>query len=70
MTSDARSKDDPTLVLAASKDDIISLWQDEAIRGVLKGRGIRLEDSPGFFLDDTARIAAIDYEPTEGMVYL
>ncbi|KAJ8597202.1 G-protein alpha subunit [Rhizopogon salebrosus TDB-379] len=65
MTSDGRNKDDPTLVLAASKDDIISLWEDEAIRAVLKRRGVRLEDSPGFFLDDTARIATVDYEPTE-----
>lgn len=69
MTNDGRNKDDPTLVLAASKDDIISLWEDEAIRGVLKKRGVRLEDSPGFFLDDTARIATVDYEPIEGMSY-
>jgi len=65
MTSDGRNKDDPTLVLAASKDDIISLWEDEAIRAVLRRRGVRLEDSPGFFLNDTARIATVDYEPTE-----
>ncbi|OAX37975.1 G-alpha-domain-containing protein [Rhizopogon vinicolor AM-OR11-026] len=65
MTSDGRSKDDPTLVLAASKDDIISLWEDEAIQGVLRRRGVCLEDTPGFFLNDTARIATINYEPTE-----
>ncbi|KAG1771924.1 guanine nucleotide binding protein, alpha subunit, partial [Suillus placidus] len=65
MMSDGRSKDDPTLVLAASKNDIISLWEDEIVREVLKRRGVRLEDSPGFSLTDTARIATIDYEPTE-----
>ncbi|OAX43413.1 P-loop containing nucleoside triphosphate hydrolase protein [Rhizopogon vinicolor AM-OR11-026] len=65
VTSDKWGKDDPTLVLAAFKDDIISLWEDESIQGVLRRRGVRLEDSPGFFLDDTARIAAVDYEPTE-----
>ncbi|KAG1792338.1 G-protein alpha subunit [Suillus plorans] len=65
MTNDGRSKDDPTLVLAASKNDIISLWEDESVREVLKRRGVRLEDSPGFFLTDTARIATVDYEPTE-----
>ncbi|OJA15506.1 hypothetical protein AZE42_08250 [Rhizopogon vesiculosus] len=52
-------------MLAAFKDDIISLWEDESIRGVLRRHRVRLEDSPGFFLDDTARIAAVDYEPTE-----
>lgn len=69
MTNDGRSKDDPTLVLAASKNDIISLWEDESVREVLKRRGVRLEDSPGFFLTDTARIATVDYEPTEGLLH-
>ncbi|KAH7907599.1 guanine nucleotide binding protein, alpha subunit [Hygrophoropsis aurantiaca] len=68
-TSETRSKDDPTLVLAASRDDIISLWEDSAIRDVLKKRGVRLEDTAGLqvfsFLNDTARIATVDYIPTE-----
>ena len=42
MTSDGRSKDDPTLVLATSKDDIICLWEGEAIQA-LKKRGVHLE---------------------------
>jgi guanine nucleotide-binding protein subunit alpha len=69
MTSDGRSKDDPTLVLAASKGDIICLWEDEAIHGVLKKRGVHLEDSPEFFLNDTDRIASVDYEPTGGTLH-
>jgi len=52
VTSDKWGKDDPTLVLAAFKDDIISLWEDEAIQGVLRRRGVCLEDTPGFFLND------------------
>lgn len=67
MTSE-RKEDDPAMVLATFKHDIISLWEDEAIQGVLKRRGIRLEDLPGFFLADTARIASVDYVPTEGML--
>ncbi|KAH7925987.1 G-alpha-domain-containing protein [Leucogyrophana mollusca] len=63
--SEARNKDDPTLVLAASRDDIMSLWEDAAIKDVLKKRGVRLEDTAGFFLNDTARIATVDYVPTE-----
>jgi len=64
-TVDARNKDDPTLVLAASCADIVSLWQDAAVKQVLDQRGIRMEDQPGFFLDDVARVATADYEPTE-----
>jgi hypothetical protein len=67
MTNE-RSEDDPAMVLAAFKHDIISLWEDETIQGVLKRRGICLEDLPGFFLNDTARIATVDYIPTEGML--
>ena len=46
-TSESRSRDDPTAVLAACKDDIISLWQDPVVRDVLKKHDVRLEDSPG-----------------------
>src|SRR5882762_5172303 len=46
-TSDNRSRDDPTAVLAACKDDIISLWEDPVVRDVLKKHHVRLEDSPG-----------------------
>ncbi|EGN97541.1 hypothetical protein SERLA73DRAFT_139805 [Serpula lacrymans var. lacrymans S7.3] len=65
ITSDGRNKDDPTTVLAACRDDIIALWQDSVVRGVLKKRGVRLESTPGFFLNDAARIADSGYEPTE-----
>lgn len=41
------NRDDPTAVLAACKDDIISLWQDPAVRDVLWKHSVRLEDSPG-----------------------
>lgn len=46
-TSDGRSRDDPTAVLAACRDDIIALWQDPAVRDVLWKHNVRLEDSPG-----------------------
>jgi guanine nucleotide-binding protein subunit alpha len=64
-TSDSRNRDDPTAVLAACKDDILSLWQDPVVRDVLKKHNVRLEDSPGFFLNDAARVADSNYEPTD-----
>lgn len=38
---------DPTAVLAASKDDILILWQDPSVQVVLKKRNVRIEDMPG-----------------------
>jgi guanine nucleotide-binding protein alpha-1 subunit len=46
-TSDTRSRDDPTAVLAACKDDILLLWEDPIVKDVLKKHNVRLEDSPG-----------------------
>ena len=44
---DNRSRDDPTNVLAACKDDIVLLWGDPVVRDVLTRHNVRLEDSPG-----------------------
>lgn len=46
-TSDGRHKDDPTTVLAACKDDIVALWEDPIVRGILKKHNVRLQDMPG-----------------------
>lgn len=40
-------KDDPTTVLDACREDIVALWEDQVVRGVLKKRGVRLQDMPG-----------------------
>nr|WBU87316.1 G-alpha-domain-containing protein [Ganoderma boninense] len=64
-TADARFKDNPTAVLAACKDDIVTLWEDHIVQDVLKKHNMRLQDMPGFFLNDAARIAAINYEATD-----
>ncbi|KAJ7633789.1 G-alpha-domain-containing protein [Mycena polygramma] len=54
-----------TTVLAACRAEIAALWGDPAVRRCLEGRGVYLRDEGGFFLDDTARIAALDYVPTD-----
>lgn len=41
-TADARYKDNPSAVLAACKDDIVTLWEDPIVRGVLKKHNVRL----------------------------
>jgi len=56
---------DPTSALAALKDDIITLWEDPGVQAVLKKRHVRLEETPGFFMNDIARVADINYEPTD-----
>ncbi|OSC97274.1 G-protein alpha subunit [Trametes coccinea BRFM310] len=63
--SQARDKDNPTAVLAACKDDIVALWEDKVVQAVLKKQNVRLQDMPGFFLNDAARVAAVNYEPTD-----
>ncbi|KAF8063178.1 G-protein alpha subunit [Lyophyllum atratum] len=56
---------DPTSVLVASKDDILVLWNDPNVRAVLKKKGVKMEDLPGFFLNDIERIADPAYQPTD-----
>ena len=40
-------KDDPTAMLSTCRDDILALWEDPAVQGVLKKKGVRLQDMPG-----------------------
>lgn len=40
-------KDDPTTMLNACREDILALWDDPVVQGVLKKRGVRLQDMPG-----------------------
>lgn len=46
-TADGRGRDDTTTVLAACREDIISLWTDPAVQSVLRSHDVRMEDSPG-----------------------
>ncbi|KAJ7142881.1 guanine nucleotide binding protein, alpha subunit [Mycena epipterygia] len=60
--------DEPTEILATVRDDIISLWEDDQVRELLRAKGIRIEDRPGFFLSDTARITTRTYVPSDNDV--
>ncbi|KIM45073.1 hypothetical protein M413DRAFT_24337 [Hebeloma cylindrosporum] len=52
-------------VVSSCKDDIRWLWNDSVTQEILHNRNLRLEDSPGFFLEDIGRIAALDYQPSD-----
>ncbi|KAF7359810.1 Guanine nucleotide-binding protein alpha-4 subunit [Mycena venus] len=60
--------DEATEILATLRDDIISLWEDTDVRDLLKVKSLRIEDRPGFFLSDTARITNRTYVPSDNDV--
>ncbi|KAJ7713783.1 G-protein alpha subunit [Mycena maculata] len=60
--------DEATEILATLQDDIISLWEDNEVRELLRARGVRVEDRPGFFLSDTARVTSRTYVPSDNDV--
>ncbi|KAJ6482224.1 guanine nucleotide-binding protein alpha subunit [Mycena vitilis] len=62
---DEPTVDVPTEILATVRDDIIALWADPDVRALLRAEGVRVEDSPGFFLSETARIACRTYVPSD-----
>ncbi|KIK61988.1 hypothetical protein GYMLUDRAFT_73000 [Collybiopsis luxurians FD-317 M1] len=56
---------DPGVILHNCAEDMIKLWNDPTIRALLKALRLRLEDTPGFFLDDLERVTALKYIPTD-----
>ncbi|EIW56415.1 G-alpha-domain-containing protein [Trametes versicolor FP-101664 SS1] len=51
-------------IIAGCAEDMKAIWHDPVIREMLGRKGIRMEVTPGFFLNDIDRIAVRDYEPT------
>ncbi|KAK0477133.1 guanine nucleotide binding protein, alpha subunit [Armillaria novae-zelandiae] len=52
-------------VVAGCREDMKAIWEDPVIREMLVRRRDRIEDSPGFFLNDAERIAVRNYQPTD-----
>ncbi|KZT00652.1 G-alpha-domain-containing protein [Laetiporus sulphureus 93-53] len=46
-------------------EDLIALWHDPTVRTILRLRKIRLEEGPGFFLDELDRITSMKYTPSD-----
>ncbi|KAF8872524.1 guanine nucleotide binding protein, alpha subunit [Mucidula mucida] len=47
------------------REDMMALWHDPVVRAVLRRKKVRLEEVPGFFLDDLERITRLKYLPTD-----
>ncbi|KAJ7931299.1 guanine nucleotide-binding protein alpha-4 subunit [Mycena leptocephala] len=56
---------DPQEALTACAPAMRALWGDPAVREVLRKRKIRLEEGPGFFLNDLERVTGAGYLPTD-----
>ncbi|TFY55058.1 hypothetical protein EVJ58_g8488 [Rhodofomes roseus] len=52
-------------VLWRCSSDLMTLWHDPTVRSILKKRKIRLEESPGFFLNELPRVTAPSYQPSD-----
>ncbi|KAF5389677.1 hypothetical protein D9757_006044 [Collybiopsis confluens] len=59
------TSDESQEVLNACRDDIVRLWSDRGVKELLHRRKIRLEESPGFFLNDLERVTSLKYIPTD-----
>ncbi|KAM6493116.1 Guanine nucleotide binding protein (G-protein), alpha subunit [Amanita muscaria] len=57
--------DDLIESLVSCREVIKELWDDAVVQEMLNSRKIRIEDSPGFFLNDAERIASWNYQPTD-----
>ncbi|KAH9017575.1 guanine nucleotide binding protein, alpha subunit [Lactarius hengduanensis] len=57
-----------TEVVVGCAEDMKALWEDHAVREMLRRKKIRMEEEPGFFLNDIERIATRDYEPSDNDV--
>ncbi|KIO17616.1 hypothetical protein M407DRAFT_227947, partial [Tulasnella calospora MUT 4182] len=57
-------KDDPFGIVNACRDDMGTLWKDQNVQGILRRKGIRLEEMPGFYLNDIHRVTTKTYSPS------
>ncbi|KAF8628588.1 hypothetical protein AX17_005983 [Amanita inopinata Kibby_2008] len=58
-------EDEVVETIVSCRDDMKELWEDSLIQEMLNRRKVRIEDSPGFFLNDAERIATWNYQPTD-----
>ncbi|KAH9851284.1 G-alpha-domain-containing protein [Lenzites betulinus] len=55
-------------IIAGCAEDMKAIWNDPVVREMLVRKGVRMEATPGFFLNDIDRIAVRDYRPTDSDV--
>ncbi|KAG6877762.1 hypothetical protein C0993_004136, partial [Termitomyces sp. T159_Od127] len=64
-TTGLETQDEPQHVLHQCRRDMILLWHDDAVRDILVRKKVRLQELPGFFLDDLERVTSLKYMPTD-----
>ncbi|KAL9710697.1 hypothetical protein Ac2012v2_006235 [Leucoagaricus gongylophorus] len=52
-------------IIVSCREDIKALWEDPTVGEALSRRKARIEDVPGFFLNDLERIAVKNYIPSD-----
>jgi len=50
-------------IMASLGDEIVKLWEDPTVQTLLRLAEIRLDEQPGFFLDQILRLTREDYVP-------
>ncbi|KAL7284024.1 hypothetical protein ACG7TL_001299 [Trametes sanguinea] len=64
-TTGQETVDESQTVLHRCCQDMVSLWNDSVVRQILRRRKIRLEESPGFYLNDLPRVTSLSYFPSD-----
>ncbi|KAJ7923616.1 guanine nucleotide binding protein, alpha subunit [Mycena leptocephala] len=62
---DWEDPEDPGIVLYERAEDMRHLWEHPTVRAVLERQRIRLQESPGFFLDELDVVTSQRYVPTD-----
>ncbi|GBE82501.1 hypothetical protein SCP_0408850 [Sparassis crispa] len=55
--------------LHACAGELLALWRDPVLSEILRRKWIRVDDGPGFFLDDLERITTPQYLPSNDLEY-
>ncbi|KAI0634833.1 G-alpha-domain-containing protein [Trametes polyzona] len=64
-TTGQETIDESQTVLHHCRSDMAALWGDPVVRQILRRRKIRLEESPGFYLNDLERVTSLSYMPSD-----
>ncbi|KAG8835667.1 hypothetical protein FRC17_001856 [Serendipita sp. 399] len=63
--TDPGDLNDPRHLISSCRYDMITLWNDPAVKEILIRRKVRWLEWPGFFLNDLERVTSEDYIPTD-----
>jgi len=64
-TTGLETPDDTQCVLDSFRTDMITLWRNPTVRAILQRRKVRLEEFPGFYLNDLERMTSLKYVPND-----